>query len=240
MALSLPSQASTRSGPHGLRTQFTSFFNADRAPVPSSAAPSLDDHPAWRKKGNRFGISFFGSRENPGTPSEGATTTTPAESEATYAENGVGTNNSVSRSIDTLSSSGQSGRTQYTQAWVRRPRRKRGSSTKVTASCRAALRDKMVRKHLITCVISGVLLLAVTAICTLFPWHLMVNSLTLTNRLCRSWICRRLQFVGTAGIPHLVNSSDHDLHYVLLPLTCSNLFAGHPHRETWLCVSPSA
>lgn len=179
MALPLSSEASTRSGPRGLRTQVTSFFDNDRGPVPPSASPSLDEHPALRKKGGRFGIWFFGSGEADGTLAEGAVTPPQGEREATYSAISVGTNNSVSQSVDTLPLSRQSRRTQYTEAWVRRPRRKRGSSNKVTASYRAALRNRMVRRHLITCIISGILLLAVITICASFPCHFVMISFIL-------------------------------------------------------------
>ncbi|KAL1981709.1 hypothetical protein VTN96DRAFT_2323 [Rasamsonia emersonii] len=157
--LSSPQVAEGRSRLGGLRTQISSLFRSNGRSQVLDGTPPIEEHPASRNK-NRRGFRFRGSRdEGPALPGNVATVQhRPSPSSA----QGDTVPAPISPENSSTSLPSSSRRTHYIGAWVRRPRRKHPCVG--GTSYRTALKDKVVRKNFVSCIISGLLLVIVVAI----------------------------------------------------------------------------
>lgn len=162
--LSSPQIAEGGSRLGGLRTQITSLFTGKGRSQVLDGPPPIEEHPALRNKRRRSGFRLRGSRdEGPALPGSVATVQhRPSPSSA----QGDTVCVPISPENSSRERPSSSRRTQDAGAWVRRPRRKHACLG--GTSYRTALKDRVVRKNLVSCIISGLLLLIVVAICTSF------------------------------------------------------------------------
>lgn len=177
------SSPSSRTRPGGLRTRLGSLFssNSSLVHVPDGAPPMVE-HPALRKSGSRRGFHIFRHRKEArdgragaGSPPSGRppsyATIDPAVS--TDATSQPFTSSSLQTSAtenfqstpDVLphdvhgSGDGQ----RHGEAWVRRPRRKYGLFHRNGVS-RSVWKDRLVRRKILSCSLSGLVLAIVLAV----------------------------------------------------------------------------
>jgi hypothetical protein len=174
MELPSSSQHNAESRPRlgDFRTRITPLFASSSRPVSQAlnGPPSLEEHPAFKSKKRRLGLRFLGSR--------GDALVLPENSDANSGPSpfparedivpGAASSEIISRPLPSFrrtnsrfTTERHRDRNQYVGVWVRRPRGKRSH-----LPYRTIFKDRIVRKNLVTCIILGLLLLVVVAICT--------------------------------------------------------------------------
>lgn len=127
----------------GLRAQFPAWFGARRPVVLTG-----DPHPP-RHDGRRLGLRFF---------CRGKDSRSPDVESATIDQAAAGTEPPASRARS------DSSRRPLVYGWIRPGRQRRLSSSSGT-SYRNVLKHRLVRKHLVMCAVSALLLLTILLIC---------------------------------------------------------------------------
>lgn len=164
-------------------------------PSDTSSFFEHDETPTWKEKAGRFLKPW--KRAKRATNSEttanmnmGMDTPGAGPSGVTSVPD-VGSHNDHDNETAPSSLSRPPRRRRYVDGWVRYPKNSASSSNPSSASTsttappskikdayRIALKDRLVRKHLIICAVTGLLLLMLISLCTLSPYYVVVSGLT--------------------------------------------------------------
>jgi hypothetical protein len=162
LPISVPRPAATE---HGFRASHS-------MPINHEAADSCHTHPCpaivtqspWRKKLAWISQRVIGNRHQSVNPSPRGMFTLASEPTTQPSEN------STYSFPSSTSAPHWTRRRQEGGGWVREPARKRHASNRVKSSYQKAFQDRIVRKHTITTLVLGLLLVTLVAICTSFSW----------------------------------------------------------------------
>lgn len=170
--------------------QFRSWFRRDVS-APRNPGESLsEEHPALREKNHRLGFRIFkfhvqSSELRPSLGNTEPTIPPPSHRRTRNDSHHVPTSeqghSSVSERRDEVTVD------RRRQAWVRRPRRKYGSFDTRKISYRQIIKNRNVRLSMITCGVSGLLLLAVLGICKDDPFFRSYSLIYKNTDLILSW-----------------------------------------------------
>jgi len=163
----------TRQTSDNRHVQFRSWFRRDVSAPRNPGESFSEEHPALREKSHRLGFRIFKFRVQSSElrPSLGNTEPTipgpshrPTRNDSRRLPTSEEAHSSVTERRDEVRLD------RRRQAWVRRPRRKYGSFDTSKISYRQIIKNKNVRLSMITCGVSGLLLLAVLGICKNDPF----------------------------------------------------------------------
>jgi hypothetical protein len=140
-------------------------------------------------------------------------------------------------------------RRRYIDGWVRYPKNSSSTSNpsstststiappgKIKDAYRIALKDRLVRKHLVICAVSGLLLLMLISLCT-FPlsFSTLISGLTANRPRLR----HKLHNPRRTNIPYILHPAHHDLRHGFLPFFRPDVSARYQDCAVWLHGSSS-
>lgn len=157
---------------------------ANDAPHPTDASSFFEDDeaPTWKEKARRFVKPWKRTErvtKSNTTANMYMDTARPSGVTAPGAVHGNNHTGNETAPSASSSSSRQPRRRRYVDGWVRFPKNSSSSTnssstspatpSKVKDAYRNALKDRLVRKHLAICAVSGLLLLILISLCTFSP-----------------------------------------------------------------------
>jgi hypothetical protein len=160
LPISVPRPAATEHGFRASHFMPTNHEAADSCHTHSYTAVVTQS--PWRKKLAWISQRVVGNRHQTVNPSSYGMSTLASEPTTQPSEN------STYSLPSSTSSPHRARRRQEGGAWVREPARKRHASNRVRSSYQKAFQDRIVRKHTITSLVLGLLLVTLVTICTSF------------------------------------------------------------------------